>query len=71
VVEWFTDVREYEGILQLMAKWKGFGEVENTWEDLEIMRHDVPEMVKDFITEMKDTGTPRQRALAAALEGSQ
>jgi hypothetical protein len=71
VVERFTDVREYEGVLQLMAKWKGFGEVENTWEDLEIMRHDVPEMVKDFVTEMKYTGTPRQRALAAALEGSQ
>jgi hypothetical protein len=71
VVERFTDVRKYEGVLQPMAKWKGFGEVENTWEELEIMRHDVPEMVKDFITELIDTGTPRQRALAAALEGSQ
>jgi hypothetical protein len=70
-VERFTDIREHEGVLQLMAKWKGFGEVENTWEGLEIMRHDVPEMVRDFIMEMKDTGTPRQRALADASEGSQ
>jgi hypothetical protein len=54
-----------------MVKWKGFDDVENTWEGLEIMRHDVPEMVRDFIMEMKDTGTPRQRALADASEGSQ
>jgi hypothetical protein len=71
VVEQFTDIREYVGVLPLMAKWRGFGEVESTWEDLEIMRHDVPVMVKDFVMEMKDIGTPRQRALDAALEGLQ
>jgi hypothetical protein len=54
-----------------MAKWKGFGDVEITWEDLSIMRHDVPVMVKDFVMEMKHIGNPRQRALAAALEGLQ
>jgi hypothetical protein len=70
VVERFTDVRKHEGVLQIMAKWKGFSEVENTWEDLEIMRQDVPVMVQEFVMEIKDMGTPGQRALAAALDGS-
>jgi hypothetical protein len=56
VVERFPDALEHKSVLQLMAKWKGFGKVENTWADLEIMRHDVPVMVKDFVIEMKDTG---------------
>jgi hypothetical protein len=35
------------------------------------MQHDVPIMLKDFILEMKTAGTPRQRAMAAKLDGSQ
>jgi hypothetical protein len=70
VVEEFTDLREHEGAIQLMAKWRGFAEVENTWEDYQVMQHDVPVMVKEFITEMKTAGTPRQRAMAAKLDGS-
>jgi hypothetical protein len=71
VVEYVTDLREHEGAVQLMVKWRGFAEVENTWEDYQIMQHDVPIMLKDFILEMKTAGTPRQRAMAAKLDGSQ
>jgi hypothetical protein len=58
VVERFTDIREHEGVLQLMAKWKGFGEVENTWEGLEIMRHDVPQNGQGFYHGDKRHGDP-------------
>jgi hypothetical protein len=70
VVEEFTDLRENEGAVQLMVKWRGFAEVANTWKDYQIMQHDVPIMFKDFISEMKTAGTPRQRAVAARLYGS-
>lgn len=67
VVSEFLDLRLKDGELQILVKWKGFDDEDPGWESLDVMRGDVPALVTDFVDEIKESGTPRQRKIAATL----
>eukprot|EP00924_Labyrinthula_sp_SR-Ha-C_P006998 augustus_masked-scaffold_8-processed-gene-6.62-mRNA-1 protein AED:0.40 eAED:0.40 QI:0/-1/0/1/-1/1/1/0/1501 len=48
-VEKFIKLRSSQGQLQILVEWKGFPEEEATWEPLETMLEDLPDLTKQFI----------------------
>ena len=66
-VEEFTGVRKKGADLQLRVKWRGFPEDESTWTNLLSLQEDVPDMVNDYLEDLKKSGTPRERRLVASI----
>ena len=64
VVDEFQDIRTKEGEVELLTKWKGFDDEEPQWESLKIMREDVPVLVSEFIEDIIQSETQRQKRIA-------
>ena len=64
VVNEFQDIRVRGGEVELLTKWRGFDDEEPQWESLKIMREDVPVLVDEFIAQLMQTGTARQKRIA-------
>jgi hypothetical protein len=47
-VEKILDSRISKGQEELLVKWRGFDDHEATWEPLEVVREDVPDLVEQF-----------------------
>lgn len=55
VVEKLHDLRRSGRSLQVQVEWLGYPEEESwTWEPIDQLRHDVPEMVKDYLESQVD-----------------
>jgi len=67
VVRSFEDIRANAGTVELLVHWRGFEKDESSWEPLDLMREDVPVLVREFIEMMNKSGTTGQRKVAAAL----
>lgn len=65
VVDEIQDIRVQDGEVQVVVRWKGFQDEEPGWEDISVMKEDVPALVVDFLNEMRDSGTKRQKTIAS------
>lgn len=67
VIEKFTGIRRKGTSFELRAKWSGFPDDESDWTALATLQEDVPALVEEYLSDMKVTGTPRERKLAASI----
>jgi len=67
LIERFDDIRRNKGDIELQVKWRGFSEDEQDWVSLSTLREDVPVLVEEYLSDIKDNGTQRQRRLATTL----
>lgn len=65
LVDEFEDIRLKDGELELLVKWKRFDDEQPAWKSFQIMREDVPTRVKEFLNELSEHGTKRQKQLVA------
>ena len=64
IVQNILDLRETMGKIEAQVRWVGFGDEESTWEDISVLREDVPDLFENFRTTMIDKGTDRQKTIA-------
>lgn len=64
LIEFFEDICQIEGQIELQVKWRVFDATENAWLQLETLREDVPDLLKESLEETVKTGTTRERTLA-------
>ena len=64
IVQDILDLRETMGKIEAQVGWVGFGDEEPTWEDISMLREDVPDLFENFRTTMIDKGTDRQKTIA-------
>ena len=62
IVSEILDIRKKHGKIELLASW--FGLDEATWETLDHLRDDVPEMVEDYLNHLCESGSPADKRLA-------
>jgi len=65
VVDEIQDINMQDGEVKLLVKWRGFDDEEPGWESLALMREDVPQLVTEFLEEIRNSGTKRQRRIAS------
>ena len=63
-VEKLVDAREHEGGIQLLVSWKGFEDVEMSWEPIKTLPEDIPTLVKAYIRHIPPSHHLRQRLRA-------
>jgi hypothetical protein len=59
-VERLLDLRKDQGRLELLVSWKGFEDVDNSWEPASQLIQDVPHLCRDFVVprpELRDAYT--------------
>lgn len=61
IVEWIVDIREKDSEVQIQAQQRGFNDENPTWEIYNARKDDIPGMVEDFISDIRDTGTSSQQ----------
>jgi hypothetical protein len=59
VVEQLLGVRVVHGQIQVLIKWMGFDEAENTWEAVTTILEDAPDLLRDFL-EVSSSGLASQ-----------
>ena len=66
----FLDVRydRADKEWKLLVRWHGFGPADDSWESLELMAEDVPEMVRRFTSSRVRLSAAAKRAIEQALE---
>lgn len=64
ILDEFTGIRSHQGEIQLLPQWRGFEAEETVWESLDTMFADVPDMTRDFLQDLENKGTPKERELA-------
>lgn len=62
------DIRINAGEAELLVKWIGFDDEEPGWKNLCKIREDVPVLVQEFLTDIKTSGTARQKHIAASVQ---
>ena len=50
-----------DGKTYLLVKWVGFAEAENTWEPIETLREDVPNLVKKYLEDREERKQKRKQ----------
>ena len=70
-VDSIVDFRSVDGQIELLVSWRGFTDVESSWEPLLIMNTDVPQLVATFISSLPDDDALQLQSLldAASLSG--
>lgn len=63
----FVDLRNNKGIVQVLTQWKGLDSSEDSWENIEVMREDVPVLIQEFLNEIAANGSGRQKRIAKSL----
>eukprot|EP00171_Calliarthron_tuberculosum_P004769 IDg4769t1 len=67
IIARLDDFRKRNGVPQVLIKWKDFGIEERNWVDVSILRENIPNMLKEFLEGMVETGTARQRKFANSI----
>ena len=67
VFEEFTGIRHKWPNLELRVKWRGFLDDESDWTLLWSLQEDVPQIVEDYLSELRSSGSVRERKLAASI----
>lgn len=67
IIKQFDDIRKKSGKIQVLVSWKGFGDEERDWLDIEMVRENVPDFFDGFIRKLSKDGNSRQRKLAASI----
>ena len=67
MIEQFEDLRETNGQVECLVKWKGFHENENDWLTAELLQEDVPELYKEYLSDVANNGMKRQRDISNRL----
>jgi Chromo (CHRromatin Organisation MOdifier) domain len=49
VIEQLLELREVRGQVQVLVKWMGFDEGENTWEPVTTILEDAPDLLREFL----------------------
>jgi Chromo (CHRromatin Organisation MOdifier) domain len=50
VVEEFLELKKVQSGIQVLVKWMGFESAENSWEPIETLVEDAPDLLRDFLT---------------------
>lgn len=66
-VDQFCDLRNNAGKVEVLVQWKGFDETDQDWVDIDSLRQDVPEMLQEFLDNVNNTGSQRQRRIVKTL----
>lgn len=67
VIDRFDDIRERQENVELLVKWKGFGEEESDWVEYASLKEDVPTLINEYLNEIASDGTQRQKNIVAKL----
>lgn len=67
VIEEMVDIRTQNKVVEILVKWQGFHEDESDWVSFESLSEDVPELLTEFIEDLKKSGTTRQKSIAKNL----
>lgn len=67
VIEDFTGIRRHGTKIELRVKWRGFPDSESDWNNYGTLVEDVPDMVREYLDELRRSGTKREKALAASI----
>lgn len=67
VIERFDDISQRDGVVEFLVKWKGFSEDGNNWISDQLLREDVSNLFKEYLTDLSKNGTKRQRDIANRL----
>ncbi len=67
LVEEVTGIRRKGARIELRVKWRGFPGEESNWTTLATLQEDVPEMVQDYIQNLRRYGKPKERKLATSI----
>lgn len=68
VIDNFDDIREKDGQVECLVRWKGFSDEERDWVAYETLKEDVPDLIREFLDDTIKSGTKRQRQLATRLK---
>ena len=63
----FLDLRKTKGTVEVLTKWKGLDSSEDSWENIEVMREDVPVLIEEFLKTIAANGTAKQKRMAKHL----
>jgi len=64
VISTFNGIRRSQGELQVLAKWRGLSADEDSWEPVDTLREDVPDMLQDYIDSLLESGSRTEKKLA-------
>ena len=67
VVEDFEDLRATDNGLEVRVKWQQIDEAESDWVSYDSLKDDVPQLVDEFISDIKKSGTRKQKSLVQNL----
>ena len=67
VVDSFEDVRTQRGNVKIHKRWKGLSPEEDSWELVDALDEVVPVLLREYLQDLKISGTPRQRRIAANI----
>ena len=67
VVEDLEDIIMTDNGLEKRVKWQGFSETESDWVSYDYLKEDVPELIEDFISNLKISGTKKQKSMVQNL----
>jgi len=55
---------EHESQYEIQCKWRNFGHEEPTWEPIDIIQKDVPEMLQNFLKNFHDLEIAEKAAIS-------
>ena len=67
LIENFSGIRRKGTKFEIRVKWRGFPEEESDWTKIEHLREDVPEMLDQYLNDLRVSGTPRERKIASSI----
>jgi len=67
VIKEFHGIRKIDGQVELLVEWKGFTDSEKDWVAYPSLKEDVPELVQEYIDELKQSGSKQEKTLAASI----
>lgn len=67
IVEELLDIGLDSNIMQILVRWRGFDDDPPGWMDLVELRRDVPQLVDEFLSELRANGTPKQKRFANSI----
>ena len=68
VVESFQSIRKKDCLIEILVQWKGFDKNESNWVSITSLAEDVPDLLKEYINDLKSHGTQKERSMAKTVQ---